>query len=206
MAKSGMKTAIQAIPTEFDGVLYRSRTEARFAVYLSCLLNRYCVTGDIRYEPMTITLDDGQEYTPDFFVNRFSTEILYIEVKPCSISEDAMRRYSAVARVLPLLVVIWNQERPGVIQHFATNELVEPAILCSGFGTNSDGWDFISPWAEISDGGVDSDERNQCIAKMSAAVAAWHSSWDVRFDLQDSVDSVTSNQFRIVAGSGEYDE
>lgn len=62
-----------AKPTEFDGVLYRSRMEARWAVFFDRLGVKYA------YEPVEFTLSDGRKYTPDFYVEDFDT---YIEMKP----------------------------------------------------------------------------------------------------------------------------
>lgn len=59
--------------TEFKGVSYRSRTEARWAVFFDRL------GVDFEYEPTQFKLRDGRLYTPDFYVSDFET---YVEVKP----------------------------------------------------------------------------------------------------------------------------
>ncbi len=50
-------------PTSYRGILFRSRLEARWAVFFDAL--------DIgwEYEPETFELDDGHQYTPDFRIN-----------------------------------------------------------------------------------------------------------------------------------------
>lgn len=70
-----MPRTIEAIKTEFEGTIYRSRTEARWAVFLSHL----GLTFD--YEPERLLLSTGKGYLPDFFVKDFGA---YVEVKPDS--------------------------------------------------------------------------------------------------------------------------
>lgn len=66
------KTDMKAIPTEYRGYLFRSRLEARWAVFLDAL--------DIRweYEPEGLILSNGTYYLPDFYLIDFH---LYFEVK-----------------------------------------------------------------------------------------------------------------------------
>lgn len=60
-------------PTQFKGVEYRSRTEARWAVFLDVL------GVSFRYEPERFTLSDRRWYIPDFYVDDWK---VFIEVKP----------------------------------------------------------------------------------------------------------------------------
>jgi hypothetical protein len=62
-----------AIPTEFKSVRYRSRTEARWAVFFDSLGLTF------RYEPQTIRLSSGEYYLPDFMIDDFEA---HFEVKP----------------------------------------------------------------------------------------------------------------------------
>jgi hypothetical protein len=62
-----------AIETEYNGILFRSRLEARWAIFFdACNLNWI-------YEPECFILSNTQKYTPDFYIKDFD---LYIEVKP----------------------------------------------------------------------------------------------------------------------------
>ncbi|WP_097082093.1 hypothetical protein [Rhodobacter sp. JA431] len=61
------------MPTVFDGVTYRSRTEARWAVFFDRL------GVSFEYEPRQIQLSDGRVYTPDFYIKDFD---VFVEVKP----------------------------------------------------------------------------------------------------------------------------
>lgn len=66
---------MQAIETEYNGTLYRSRTEARWAVLFD-------VAGlDFQYEPEGYVLESGQ-YVPDFWISGLDA---FFEVKPESV-------------------------------------------------------------------------------------------------------------------------
>lgn len=67
-----MAREIEAIETIYKGKSFRSRTEARWAVFFDVLeLN-------VKYEEEKITLDDGRYYLPDFYIEEFNC---YFEVK-----------------------------------------------------------------------------------------------------------------------------
>ena len=67
---------IKARPTEYNGVLYRSRLEALWA-------QAFNDSGDtFKYEPETVLMDNGAIYTPDFLVDYGGVEIEYYEIKP----------------------------------------------------------------------------------------------------------------------------
>ena len=60
--------SIQVIPTHYNGITYRSRTEARWAVYFDCLRLNH------DYEKEGYDLD-GEWYLPDFNVENMIVEI-----------------------------------------------------------------------------------------------------------------------------------
>jgi len=70
-----MNRKIKPIPTIYNGVKYRSRTEARWALFMEKL----GLTFD--YEPDGFELPSGRRYLPDFYIHDFKT---YLEVKPNS--------------------------------------------------------------------------------------------------------------------------
>lgn len=77
-----METAIKSIETIYNGYRFRSRLEARWAVFLDSLGVKY------EYEPEGFELPDGTRYLPDFRVMCHATRggdcepfPLYIEVK-----------------------------------------------------------------------------------------------------------------------------
>ena len=65
-----------AIQTEYNGYLFRSRLEARWAVFFDAMGIEY------EYEPEGIVLSDGTQYLPDFYLPDFRC---YFEVKRKSI-------------------------------------------------------------------------------------------------------------------------
>lgn len=64
---------IQTIPTLYNGIKYRSRLEARWAVFFDTLNIKH------RYEFEGFKLYDGEYYLPDFYLPEYA---IYCEVKP----------------------------------------------------------------------------------------------------------------------------
>lgn len=72
-----------AIPTEYNGYLFRSRLEARWAVFFDALGIRY------EYEPEGFDLGDGVWYLPDFYLPNINGGT-YVEVK--GVMDDDSRK------------------------------------------------------------------------------------------------------------------
>lgn len=68
--------AISAIPTRYKGYHFRSRLEARWAVFFDTMGCQW------QYEPNGYQLADGSLYLPDFLIHEGFSEAAYIEVKP----------------------------------------------------------------------------------------------------------------------------
>lgn len=66
-----------AKPTFHNGIRYRSRTEARWAVFFDALGVAH------KYELETIRLSTGESYLPDFWIEDFS---VWFEVKPSDVA------------------------------------------------------------------------------------------------------------------------
>ncbi|GAA5648636.1 hypothetical protein [Vibrio proteolyticus] len=66
---------VEAIKTTYKGIEYRSRTEARWAVFFDGIGVQF------EYEKEYIDLSNGQKYLPDFFLPEFNA---FFEVKPNS--------------------------------------------------------------------------------------------------------------------------
>ena len=64
---------IKPIETYYNGYRFRSRLEARWAVFFDALDMKY------KYEPEGFDLGDGEYYLPDFYLDDFE---LFIEIKP----------------------------------------------------------------------------------------------------------------------------
>ncbi len=82
---------MKAIETEYKGYRFRSRLEARWAVFFDACGVRW------EYEPQGYLLDNGQRFLPDFLLHgvegRASGD-LYVEVKGKMTDEDASKIYS----------------------------------------------------------------------------------------------------------------
>ncbi len=84
---------IKAIETEYNGYKFRSRLEARWAVFFDALGVEY------EYEPEGFELPNGERYLPDFRLKCHGTRgvcseetfYLYIEVKGIMTDRDAKR-------------------------------------------------------------------------------------------------------------------
>ena len=64
---------MKALETEYNGILFRSRLEARWAILFDALNLEYV------YEPECYVLSNNQKYTPDFYIKKYN---LFIEIKP----------------------------------------------------------------------------------------------------------------------------
>lgn len=68
---------MKAIETKYKGCRFRSRLEARWAVFFDALGIKW------EYEPEGFELDDvGTRYLPDFWLPGFNSDGLYVEIKP----------------------------------------------------------------------------------------------------------------------------
>lgn len=67
------KLNIKPIETEYNGYLFRSRLEARWAVFFDAAGIEY------QYETEGFVLQDGTRYLPDFYLPWFNC---YVEIKP----------------------------------------------------------------------------------------------------------------------------
>jgi hypothetical protein len=68
-----MARDIEATPTIYKGVRFRSRLEARWAVFWDELGVKW------EYEPQMFELPDGKQYIPDFWIVDLA---LWVEIKP----------------------------------------------------------------------------------------------------------------------------
>lgn len=68
-----MARDIEAIRTKYNGVIFRSRLEAQWAVFWDELGVKW------EYEPQMFELPDGKQYIPDFWIVDLA---LWVEIKP----------------------------------------------------------------------------------------------------------------------------
>lgn len=94
--------APKPIETHFDGYRFRSRTEARWAVYFKALGWRY------EYEREGFDLGRGNWYLPDFWLPDLNTNGMWFEVKgtnPTPEEDNLCRRLAAATKRDVLMAV-----------------------------------------------------------------------------------------------------
>jgi hypothetical protein len=82
---------IKAIETQYKGYRFRSRLEARWAVFFDALGTKW------EYEPEGFKLSDGTRYLPDFWLPTFSGG-MWAEVKPDGDPFEKARKFVAEAK------------------------------------------------------------------------------------------------------------
>jgi hypothetical protein len=78
---------IKAIETRYRGYRFRSRLEARWAVFFSSLKLNW------QYEPEGFILSDGTHYLPDFLITLPRKHRLWVEVKPDNESTEKFNAF-----------------------------------------------------------------------------------------------------------------
>lgn len=91
---------IKAIPQKVDGILFRSRAEARWATFFRLAELHY------QYEPEGFQLE-GDWYVPDFLLPEVP---VYVEVKPGEPNEREVRVAKALAAAarIPVMIAMGN--------------------------------------------------------------------------------------------------
>ena len=99
---------IKAIETLYNGYRFRSRLEARWAIFFDVLGVEY------EYEPEGFLLPSGNKYLPDFRIKCYGTRggfgetcpfDLYIEVKGRMTQQDADKIHEFASCGYPILVI-----------------------------------------------------------------------------------------------------
>lgn len=113
-----MRETIKPIETFYNGYRFRSRLEARWAVFFDAAKIKY------QYEPEGYQLDNDQYYLPDFYLPDFDT---YVEVKRDAIEgrkeildkcQNAIKWGGPIKRILVLSDVPEGRSVDGGIWHF----------------------------------------------------------------------------------------
>lgn len=120
---------MKAIETQYRGYRFRSRLEARWAVFFDALGVKW------EYEPDGFELGAGVRYLPDFKVyppagNRFKT--LWVEVKPVApngVERDKARRLAAASRV-PVVFCIGTPGEHETCGEDWNDDRACPALFC----------------------------------------------------------------------------
>lgn len=101
-------------PTIYNGVLYRSRLEARWAVFFQ---GRETINW-FWYEPEILYLPDGSPYTPDFKISYSPYElrdrkpenqkIVYVEIKPSLPTDEYCERLMSIKHLSHNIMIIYG--------------------------------------------------------------------------------------------------
>jgi hypothetical protein len=109
---------IKAIKTVYNGYLFRSRLEARWAVFFDELKIKY------EYEPEMAEVGRifVQNYIPDFFLPEIE---LYIEIKGQEPTENEIRKAAGWANDTgPVLILYGGMDRHGLIENRYKNSML----------------------------------------------------------------------------------
>lgn len=110
-----MNKIIKAIPTEYNGIAFRSRLEAQWAVFFDTLGIKWV------YEEDGYETDEGVRYRPDFYFPDFDT---YAEVKGLrpGYEEEILKITDFISAVSPIkrVVILSNIPNPDMngLPHF----------------------------------------------------------------------------------------
>jgi len=97
---------IKAIETNYKGYRFRSRLEARWAVFFDHLRIKW------EYEPEGYELPSGR-YLPDFFLPHFSCKSgMFVEVKPTTLSDIENTKAKELAQLTHSHVLLAVGTRP----------------------------------------------------------------------------------------------
>ncbi len=89
---------IEAIKTTYKSIAYKSRLEARTALFFDCLgLN-------FEYEPKYFEIEKGFWYVPDFYLKDLR---LWIEIKGPDIYEEARIKAEGLCQMTNQIVEVW---------------------------------------------------------------------------------------------------
>jgi hypothetical protein len=116
---------IKPIQTEFKGILYRSRTEARWAVFMDYL------NVEFEYEPEGFDLGVHGWYIPDFYLPQID---IFLEIKPSMIIHPSPTEEFAILTKKNIITFCGPPPDPNTLMDFNGGE--------SGFFQTPYGSDF----------------------------------------------------------------
>ena len=190
-----MAEVIKAIPTSYARQTFRSRLEARWAVYFNEIETRWW------YEFCTVTHgSSGHSYTPDFVL----CPRMHIEIKPSKPSTDYLEKLLRFAFTVNLVLIIGSPDNASVIvvpsewgrslNKFATVDIdgaykSGPTVL---FDCPAGGWltshiECFDPYLLLGHGPFrgDAQEMDDAREAYDVAVKAARFASNYRFDLEN---------------------
>lgn len=110
---------MKAIETQYKGYRFRSRLEARWAVYFDALGIEW------EYEKEGFVLDDDSWYLPDFWLPQVG---MWAEVKPVRFTEMERRKAEQLNRPCVLLVGV-----PDLVAYAITDEYDDDCFITAHY-------------------------------------------------------------------------
>ena len=110
---------IKPIETHYNGYRFRSRLEARWAVFFDAAGIKY------EYEPEGYVLDDGTPYLPDFYLPELRA---FVEIKRANLPDDERENAEEKCRLL------------------SAGNLDDSVLLCAGDPVDMDITIFCGAW------------------------------------------------------------
>lgn len=95
---------MKVLETHFEGHVFRSRLEARYAVFL----NELGWSWD--YEPESFVFDGGIPYLPDFYLPQLNA---WLEVKGVSFTDQEKKKCRLLSEMFPDIVVLMASGLPS---------------------------------------------------------------------------------------------
>lgn len=89
---------IEAIKTTYRSIRYKSRLEARTAVFF------YCLGLNFEYEPELFEFSNGLWYLPDFYLPDFK---MWVEIKGPDLYEEAYLKAKGLCKATNQFVQVW---------------------------------------------------------------------------------------------------
>lgn len=131
---------LKPIETHYNGYRFRSRLEARWAVFLDTLGVKY------RYEPEGFDLD-GIKYLPDFYLPELG---YWLEIKPTAPNDAENNKAAALAAAIHqnVYILIGDPEIPGDAMPDHEGHHVFKVWWEEHAGVYSVGWDNWHLWCE----------------------------------------------------------
>ena len=168
---------VKSKETIYNGYRFRSRLEARWAVFFDKLHITY------QYEPEAFVCDDGSQYTPDFFLpNSFMRDKehkgLYLEIKHFGWNEPSQRKYidriSTALETQNLLLICGDpKDATNTYEMYEGNEQLNPwwdnymmVICCEKCGALKADFSSEYMYCPCCDGSVNGEKTER------AAIAA----------------------------------
>lgn len=178
---------MKAIETVYKGYRFRSRLEARWAVFFDAMLVKW------EYEPEGFENDEGEKYLPDFYLPEFD---MWCEVKPNDPTrlEEVKKACGFVAKDLKIRALIFLPNIPETSKDNCIfwykcayyNPLTQRTAICHVPFAHD-----VRPDSEWSDMDIPT------YLHLGRYSVDWLRDWDVThdYDMPYSVDNITGRKY-----------